>query len=136
MQLLVWQDTDSVGVKELDDQHKEIFSVTNRFYDLMSQSKTKEDFKLILDELIKNIIDHFATEEKYFDLYQYDQKISHTRLHQTYLQKINQFSKEIDQNFNIELLLQMADFMKNWWIHHIDNEDKKYSQYFNQQGLY
>lgn len=136
MKLLIWQDIDSVEVKELDNQHKEIFSIANHLYDLANQLKTKEDFMPVLNELKSHVLLHFSTEEKYFDLYQYDQKISHTKLHQAYTQKINQFLEEINQNFSVELLFQMTDFMKIWWINHIDNEDKKYSKYFNQQGLY
>jgi len=136
MNLLIWQDIDSVGVKELDDQHKEIFSIANRLYDLVDQSPTKEDFIPVLNELNGHALLHFSTEEKYFDLYQYDQKIFHTKSHQAYTQKMNQFLEEINHNFSTELVVQITDFMKNWWINHIDIEDKKYSQYFNQNGLY
>jgi len=136
MNLLIWQDTDSVGVKELDNQHQEIFSISNRLYDLINQSQKKEDFIAVLNELNNHVSQHFSTEEKYFDLYQYDQGIFHTKLHQFYSQRMDDFLKKIEENFTPDLILEMTNFMKIWWINHIDIEDKKYSQYFNQQGLY
>lgn len=136
MQPLIWQDSDSVGVKELDDQHKEIFSIGNHLYDLVSRSETKENIESVLNDLSKSVFHHFSTEEKYFDLYQYDQKILHTKLHQAYAQKMDQFSEQIKQNFSLDLMNEIINFTKSWWINHIDNEDKKYSKYFNQKGLF
>ena len=66
MSLLTWQNDYSVGVKELDQQHRKMFDLINQFYDSMIEARNKDNVKKTLKELVEYSHSHLATEEKYF----------------------------------------------------------------------
>lgn len=135
--LFTWTIENSVGVTEMDIQHQHIFSIINNFADSLSNSKAKLETDKILLELVEYSKVHFGTEEKYFKLFDYIYTKDHIEKHHYYNQKISEFyEKEKDPNQKETLPLEIIDFLKNWWIYHINVEDKKYTQTFHHHGLF
>jgi hemerythrin len=136
MGLITWTQENSVGVKELDLQHQKMFSIINNLYELMSQSKAQEKIDVVFKELVEYANYHFSTEEKYFDIYNYEGKIKHTESHNFYKAKINEFIEKSKVESGTVISYQVLDFLEDWWMKHINNEDKGYTQCYNSQGLY
>ncbi len=134
-QLLIWNESNSVGVKEIDEQHKKIFGMINELYSAMKESKEKQ----VLNGLIAGLLDyakyHFSTEEKYFDEFNYEGKEMHIDRHHRYVDKILQFEKEFEEKKDF-LSYDILDFLEDWWIKHINGADKGYTECFHKHGLY
>ena len=65
---LEWNDIYSVNIKEIDSQHKNLFSLINKVqFSDKDKPNTKEEINKILDEMNDYAIYHFDTEEKYFN---------------------------------------------------------------------
>ncbi|MFN3533222.1 MAG: hemerythrin domain-containing protein, partial [Candidatus Brocadia sp.] len=65
MEKIVWSENFSVGVRVLDDQHKQIVTLINI---LIEMSDAKIDSEIISDTLTKMTqyaINHFSKEEEY-----------------------------------------------------------------------
>lgn len=135
MPLFNWTEENSVGVEEIDNQHKKIFSIINNFYDLMSQSKAQEEINNILNQLNEYAKFHFETEEKYFEQFNYENKEEHTKLHQRYNEKINKFVESANNDGATIASFGILDFLEDWWLNHINIEDKGYTECFNSHGL-
>ena len=63
MEKIIWDEGFSVGVRDLDEQHKRIVTVVNTLIDMID---TKVDSEIISDTLTKMTqyaSDHFKTEE-------------------------------------------------------------------------
>jgi len=78
---LEWEDKYSVGVVEIDDQHKRMFATINELLDSINNGTTEEHIGNIIESLVKYKIFHFETEEKYFKEFNYDGAEEHISRH-------------------------------------------------------
>ena len=87
---LQWEDKYSVGVKVIDDQHKQMFEMINGLVDVLSEMPTKEQLDKIIVDLIEYKKIHFATEEKYFDQFMYENSEEHKAKHKEFNIRLNE----------------------------------------------
>ncbi|MBI5045517.1 MAG: hemerythrin family protein [Candidatus Niyogibacteria bacterium] len=134
MPLLTWEQKNSVGVRELDDQHKKLFSIINRLYDSMHTGKDIVELNSVLKEMIDYADYHFSMEEKYFDLFNFEEKVTHIAKHRAFDKKAAEF---MGRNMlgDPTLSFFVLDFLEDWWLGHINNTDKRYTKCFNDHGL-
>ncbi|MGC8720293.1 MAG: hemerythrin domain-containing protein, partial [Thermodesulforhabdaceae bacterium] len=62
MPLIRWDESLSVGIAEIDDQHKRLVNMINELYDAMLQKKGKAVLSQIIKEMAEYAAVHFATE--------------------------------------------------------------------------
>ena len=133
--MLTWTQALSVGVKEIDDQHKYWFELFNELFSSFKNLSIKEDLGGILDRVISYTRSHFATEEKYFDQFNYPETKEHTQIHQWMLTKLEKFALQYNQG-DLEIIEPTLSFFEDWLVDHIGIVDKKYSKFFNEHGLH
>jgi len=131
---ITFKEEHSVGVKEIDDQHKQFIAILNELADAIDNNKTKETLAHIFDELGSYAEFHFATEEKYFDMFSYDGAEEHKAKHQELKEKIADLKSKMADN-QVSLSFELIDFMEDWLIDHLANMDQKYVQCFKEHGL-
>lgn len=134
--LLNWTPIYSVNVKELDDQHKVIFDVVNKVHSIPEKKLNKDEAMKIIEDLIKYGNIHLATEEKYFEEFNYPDAKLHISEHRKYIKQMLDFKEEIEVLANDDLYDKVSMFLRDWWINHIQHVDQNYSVFFNQHGLY
>jgi len=134
MAFIEWNESYSVGVNEIDMQHQKLVGMINELHDAMLQGQGKT----ILGNIISGLIDyaqiHFATEEKYFDLFGYPDSVSHKKEHSDFTQKIAGFKTGFDSG-KLGMSINVMDFLSSWLRNHIKVVDKKYSPLLNEKGL-
>lgn len=130
-----WTDHLSVGIEEIDAQHKTLVALINRLYDETIAHQAKpEVLEEILHELIEYTIIHFSVEESLFRIFHYPAAELHTQHHQALKHQVLELQQKIKRgevNVNTEMLL----FLKNWLQHHILEEDKQYTPFLLEQGV-
>lgn len=134
MALIEWNDTLSVQVAEIDQQHKKLIDMINQLNDAMMVGKGKDALSGILSDLIRYTRTHFSTEEKYFNEFAYPDAEQHITEHMTFTQKVGEFKQKLDSSA-LGLSIEVMNYLSDWLKHHILSIDKKYSAYFNQHGL-
>jgi hemerythrin len=134
MALIEWSNDLSVGVTEIDSQHKHLIALINELNDAMKQGKGKDALGKTIGELFAYAGSHFATEEKYFSLFKYPETTTHKMKHQEFVKKVSEFKDGYDQG-RLILTLEVMNFLKDWLKGHIQVVDKKYGPFFNEQGL-
>lgn len=134
METINWRNEFSVGIKEMDDQHKKLLAMINR---LIKEQKTLTDPKTIAD-LLTEMTDyaqvHFRAEEYLMAEYGYDQKAQQVAQHQAFIDKTISFYSKTDIGPNI-LSAALLDYLGTWLIGHILKEDMKYKAFFKSKGL-
>jgi hemerythrin-like metal-binding protein len=136
MAIITWNQDFSVGVSELDEQHKKLIAIINQLFTLYSEKKFSNiDVNPIFQELIDYADQHLSTEEHYFSLYNYPKKDQHIALHDAYRKKIAELSAGYEKENSEKTLFAINDFLNEWWTWHINNVDKEYTAYFNANGL-
>lgn len=136
MALITWSDDFSVGVKELDEQHKTLINIINELFTLYTEKKFGQaDVSPIFKALMDYADQHLATEEYYFNLYNYEKGPQHTALHNAYREKISALKAEYEKDNSEKTLFAVNNFLNEWWVWHINHVDKEYTEYFNANGL-
>ena len=133
MAFLTWSNELSVGVVELDEQHKKLFGYLNEFYDSI-QSDNKKALKSLIDSLMEYALYHFRTEEKYFDKFGYEDSEFHKKEHQDFVDRVLDFKNKFESG-KLVVSLTITNFLKNWIKEHIKISDKRYGRCFNSNGL-
>lgn len=130
-----WKKEYSVNVEEIDNQHKEYLKIVNELYDAIYMRRTREKLSEILDELINYADYHFSTEEKYFRKFNYPQAKEHIVEHRRFSEKMEGLKKDF-KNREIEISFELVDYLENWLLEHLAEQDKKYTKCFNDNGLF
>lgn len=132
-----WDKEYSVNVVEIDDQHKYFIGLMNELYDVMLTKNSNKKIQEVFEKLVLYANVHFATEEKYFDQFNYELADEHKREHKKLTIKIEEFKnlyQEKPQD-TFEITKDLIDFLENWLVDHLANQDKKYVECFNKNGL-
>jgi hemerythrin len=125
--VVLWKDEFSIGVEFIDAEHKYLFEIANRIYELANNDLILDKFDQILaivDELREYTINHFAHEEKYMMDRGYRKFLSHKALHLDFIEKINHVDLDKIDNGQNQYLREIMDFVCNWLVEHILAEDK------------
>lgn len=132
MTQIKWDDNYSVGVKEIDKQHKHFIGLLNAVYECLESNNTKK-----LPDVIKDLTDyaehHFKTEEDYFDKFSYADAEIHKAAHRELMAKVYGFADRHDdpRALGFDLLY----FLEKWLLVHFRGMDKKYVETFKQHGV-
>jgi hemerythrin len=130
---LTWTKEYSVGVKELDDHHRQLFSLLNN--NLKSVIENNGDSKTIVTDLKKleeYAVTHFQAEENLFLKINYPDATAHIHEHQEFrkeLRKLDALANGTDDLARLKLLL----FLSTWFTKHIMTVDKKYIPYLTEK---
>lgn len=119
------------GIGFVDEEHKTLFDIIGKVYDIIENDLLYDKFDPIMDvlsELKDYTIQHFADEEAYMEKINYDMLPAQKRAHEAFVEKIGEVGVEneslIDENQN-EYLQEIAAFLNEWLINHILRMDKK-----------
>jgi hemerythrin len=134
MALINWDDSLSVNVAEIDQQHKRLIGMINELNDAMRMGKGKDVLGKIINSLFTYTATHFKTEEKYFAQFGYPDTENHKKEHTAFVQKVSDFKDGFEKK-KLSLTIEVMDFLSDWLKNHIKGTDKKYSQIFNEKGL-
>ncbi len=131
---LEWEEKYSVGIEEIDNQHKHMFATINKLLDIISTGSTKENLGDIIEALVKYKIFHFATEEKYFKEFNYEETEDHIKKHKEFNDNLT-ILKEKYPEYTIEFAFELINFLEDWLINHLMVVDQRYVKCFHEHGL-
>ncbi len=121
-------------MEEIDKQHKMFLSILNSLYVVLKKDESEKEISNILKQLISYTNFHFATEERYFDKFNYSLAEEHKKQHNDLKLKVEEFKKRFDLE-GAEILFDLIDFLEDWHVEHLSMHDKKYVECFNKNGL-
>jgi hemerythrin len=129
-----WIPEYSVEVKEIDDQHKKFVLLLNDLADAVEIGCEEIALSDILAQLVGYAGYHFATEERYFDEFHYENADVHKIEHHKFREQVAEFQKNYVGREK-DYATKIMEFMKDWIVVHIKTADKAYSECFKQHGL-
>lgn len=132
---LEWIPEYSVGVEELDAQHKRLVEIINHLMDVISDVPKEEDVKQIIGDIVRYKAEHFATEEKYFHEFNYEDTAAHEAKHREFNTQVETIQRQYEGD-TMGFAFAIVDFLGDWLIGHLMGMDKKYTQCFHDHGKY
>jgi len=122
---VIWKDFYSVGDPSLDAQHKQILGTINELHEAMQKGKDRAVLRPILDRLLEYTLVHFKHEEQVMQEHEYPDFAHHKVLHD----KIRQKTADLREHAYLVTGQDLLRFLKEWWVDHIQGQDKNYSPY-------
>lgn len=86
-----WSDELSIGIPEIDKQHKVLVGLLNRLHQAILEHRAREECGEILEQLIEYTRVHFATEESVMSTFNYPQLEQHRKEHQDLIDEVSRF---------------------------------------------
>ncbi|MGL5270393.1 MAG: bacteriohemerythrin [Selenomonadaceae bacterium] len=125
--MLQWKDEYCTGIAPIDEQHKELFRIANRIYDLLKNDLIPDKYDsivAIISELQNYTRYHFKTEEDYMQQINYRRFLSQKAAHNEFLAKMDAIDLEKIDNSQNQYLIEILDFVLDWLAGHIVKADK------------
>lgn len=129
-----WSADISVGIEEIDAQHKVLIHILNGIYQAIVTQAPRQATAGLLEELVQYTHVHFAVEESLFRITDYPAYEGHKAIHDHLKQQVEDIRAKF-QRGEIVADLALMDFLKQWLEQHIKGEDKTYVPHLLQAGL-
>jgi hemerythrin len=121
-----WTTDLSVGVEEIDRQHKEFIAALNSLLDAMAKGKGRDEIGNILYFIEGYVEKHFNLEEEYMRRFMYPKYHAHKAIHDGFRKEMSVIKQEYGEKGEaIRLVIKVEKNMLDWLITHINEVDKK-----------
>ncbi len=135
MSAFEWDDRLSVGVKSIDDQHKELVRMVNHLAEAMQKGKGQDVLGPIFDGLVRYTVSHFAHEEKLMSEHSYPGAIDHKHQHADLKAQAGALQQKA-KGGSPAVTMETLHFLKEWLLHHIKGTDKTFGAFLNTKGVH
>lgn len=133
-ELMSWDDKLSVGIEEIDNQHKALVSLLNQLHTAIHEKHGTTACMEILDRLVEYTRVHFTVEESLMRILGYPEYEDHHEEHDKLIVQVVELQQKLKSgkaNVSFELL----HFLRGWLSHHILETDKAYAPFFLSKGV-
>ena len=127
--IIEWKEAMSVGVPELDADHRGLIDIINRLADQSGRAHVTDAVESSLMALMRYAEIHFAREERVMSVCGYPSDSQHLHEHRNFVTKVRKIGekfeddpKRLAKNVNEEL----GQFLSDWLQDHILNTDMAY----------
>lgn len=132
--LIVWSDELSVGIEEIDAQHKVLVDLLNQLHIAILTQHGSAEAMHVLGELIDYTRIHFAVEESLMRVLGYPDYEAHKAGHEQLLQQVMDLQRRLLEEGH-GITFELLHFLKRWLSVHIMESDRAYSPYFLARGV-
>jgi len=130
--LMEWSDKLSVGVAQIDNEHKRLLALLNELNRALESGTGLGALSGVLDGLVHYAAYHFTHEEDQFLRSGYPAYDAHRLQHQALTARVKEIYGEFQSGGEeAELPGEVLEFLKNWLYHHIMESDRDFGAYLN-----
>jgi hemerythrin-like metal-binding protein len=137
MPLIEWTDDMSVGLTELDNDHKLIIEAINQLDANANDATRKDVVRQCLMRLRRYAEYHFAREEKVMAACAFPAIEVQKSEHRDFVKRVQEVTRRFDAQpaESAEIISQeLLGFLRDWLRHHILIEDMAYRSYVENSG--
>jgi len=124
-----WKDEYSVGIRLIDNDHKELFETVNELHAIIEDDLDWAAIREITNRLVRYVQEHFEREEHLMAEYWYPGLAQHRQLHHNFVRlvfAIRKIEAEAPQRLDPKKLLAL---LEGWLQRHIMKADREYLPY-------
>jgi hemerythrin len=126
-----FKDEYRTGIESIDTEHQKLFEIADRAYQTLMDEFIPDKYDYIVDilnELKEYAATHFRHEEEYMISIRYKKLFSQKASHEEFIEKVSEYNlNDVDENQR-QVILKLLDFLNDWLVHHIIEEDKLIGQ--------
>jgi hemerythrin len=130
-----WYPALELGIKEIDEQHRELFRRIDLLVDAMMRRSGPEELASLFDFLGQYVLEHFSAEETLMRVHAYPQRAEHQAEHKRFVEDLKVLQREYTKEGPTALLLvKVNGRVTQWLADHIARTDKAFGEYHRKQG--
>lgn len=133
MAKIEWNDELSVGIEEIDDQHKELIRIANGLLKAISLERNERVLNNVIRRLREYTVHHFSSEEALMEQVRYPNRGVHSAEHQRLKQNVKDYQRLIYKHEDLTPT-DMLNFMKEWLLGHILTHDRELANFINNKN--
>ncbi|MGD9396772.1 MAG: bacteriohemerythrin [Candidatus Thorarchaeota archaeon] len=131
-----WDDSLSVGVDLIDEQHKMLIQRIKDLSDAVNSSRGATEIGKTLGFMIDYTEFHFSTEEKHMYNLDYPGRDTHKQQHEEFKSTLNEMVMEFEEDgATAQLSEWVNNYLINWLVKHIKSVDTKLSEFLQDTGF-
>jgi len=131
---IIWDQSYSVGVAQLDEHHKQLIAMINELYFAMKNDRGQKVVQDIVMEMVDYARMHFSVEEELMRKAGYLGLLQHLKEHQVFSVKAEELAQRCREG-DFVLSTEVVSFLSDWLKAHILENDRKYSKVMNEKGI-
>ena len=113
-----------IGIKMIDEQHKQLFKYADEAYELLNDEFTPDKYDrvdILLEKLYDYTVKHLADEEAYMESIHYNKLFTQKEQHQAFIEKLDEFmeSHNKEEENQDEQIMKILTYLTEWLVNHI-----------------
>lgn len=126
MELQWSEERHGTGVKEIDDQHKELFRQVNHLLTAMRSGKGREELDPLMKFLAEYAVRHFSCEEKHMESRNCSACKANKAAHENFLKEFGRVMDEYKKTGpSSNIVVRLQSVLCKWLDEHISKIDTK-----------
>jgi hemerythrin len=136
MAKIEWDESLSIGVDLIDEQHKMLIQKLRDLSDAFETGREMNKIMLTLEFMVDYTDFHFSAEEETMAKYDYPGLELQKDQHQQFVVTLNHIVEDFKEEGPTKALATSINvFLHNWLINHIKGIDIKLGQFLTEKGL-
>ncbi len=131
--LFNWTDDMSVGLEEIDAQHRFLIDRINDLWRSLGSARGDAIVLDLLVDLRRYTEKHFADEEILMKAFDYPHLAAHERAHRRFVERVRAAAD--DYTAGKEVGMELLRFLSDWLQRHIKVEDRQYAVYLERKRV-
>jgi len=124
MSSLQWRDEFSVGIAEVDHEHRELIELISTLQEDLQAGSDKQKIVRSLGEIYAQIAAHFALEEKMMRETRYPSFADHKEDHEILLDDLRDIMDEVEDDGDLDEA-RLTDDLDRWFSDHFKTHDAR-----------
>ncbi len=133
---IVWDESLKVGVKEIDEQHEELFEHSNVLINAIKERRDQNEVEEVISFLNEYIENHFRDEEKIMQEYDYPFLSFQKEQHENFIKYFKNVQSELKEmkESRTYLMFRIRILVVDWLVNHTCKEDKHFGRFMRDRG--
>lgn len=131
---LEWNENLSIGVPEIDAEHKYLIVLVNNFFSQLENGLSPDKILRLFSHLINYTERHFKNEESIMEAIDFPDTMIHKSLHASLSESVSRLSERYINGEKVKTS-ELMNFLKKWIINHVTVDDKKIGDYIKSSKL-
>ena len=123
--MIQWNDKYSVGISIIDEEHKKLIDIINLAIVSKEQNYNSENTKEVLNEMVECKYKQFTIEDTGMLKFNFPEYQLHRNELLNFMDSTIESYKDLAMD-NYYLINETLEFLKKWFVNHIQETDKKY----------
>jgi hemerythrin len=134
MEYIEWKNEYSVGVKQFDEEHKQLIKFINDLNSSVLAGSAHYTMKEVLTNLVNYTKIHFKHEEDFMLLYDYPARENQKKEHDELTRQVTEFYEDFLSG-KTKITLSILKFLSDWLVNHILVCDMAYKEFFKSKNV-